>query len=183
LRFSGNSILSCRTWFRNTGGGEMPNDSLLIKMSNGIETILLDYRTYESSSSTWKNHEIYLSGSIEFTDDMHLIVETMDLDGSGHLVEAGFDKFMISADNLSLIPSEAPNLSIYPNPSSLGVLFFEANSDDVDLTISDLSGRLIETFILESGINSLNMSHLVAGSYIIELQSFNGKKTSLWVIE
>jgi len=183
LRFHTNPILNCRTWFRNTGGEGTPNDSLLLKLSNGIETILLDYRTYESSSSTWKNHEISLSGSIEFTDDMHLIVETMDLDGSGHLVEAGFDKFMISADNLSLIPSETPNLSIYPNPSSLGFLFFEANSDDVDLTISDLSGRLIETFILESGINSLNMSHLVAGSYIIELQSFNGKKTSLWVIE
>ena len=182
LRFHTNPILSCRTWFRNTGGEGTPNDSLLIKMSNGIETILLDYRTYESSSSIWKNHEIALSGSIDFTDDMHLIVETMDMDGSGHLVEAGFDKFMISADNLSLTSSEDLKLSIYPNPSSNGVLCFEASCND-GLTISDLSGKLIETFELKSGVNTLNLAHLLAGSYIVELHSSNSVKTSLWIRE
>lgn len=182
LRFYTNPILSCRTWFRNTGGEGTPNDSLLLKLSNGIETILLDYRTYESSSSTWKNHEISLSGSIEFTDDMHLIVETMDMDGSGHLVEAGFDNFIISVDNLSLTSSEDNKLSIYPNPSNLGLMFIEANCDDA-LTISDLSGKLIETFELKTGINTFNLAHLRAGSYIVELHSFNSVKTSLWIRE
>jgi len=183
LRFHSNPILSCRTWFRNTGGDGIPNDSLLLKLSNGIETILLDYRTYESSSSTWKNHEIALSGAIEFTNDMRLIVETMDLDGSGHLVEAGFDKFMISADNLSLNPSVDSKLVVYPNPSSLGVFYIEASSPGAELTISDLSGRLIEAFILKTGSNIFDMHHLVSGSYIIELQSFGVKKTSLWIRE
>lgn len=180
LRYYSNAVLSCRTWFRNTGGEGVPNDSLLLKLTNGIETVLLDYRTYQSSSSAWQNHEISLDGALEFTDEMRLIVETMDLDGSGHLVEAGFDKFRLSADNLGVEDGVFSKLSLFPNPSSSGVLKIDF-SQQSKLLVSDLCGKVVYSASLNSGINSIDLSFLVAGSYIVEVSIDGQSQTHLWI--
>ena len=180
LRFYNNPILNCRTWFRNTGGEGAPNDSLLIKMSNGIETVLLDYRTYESSSSTWMNHEIAFSGAFEFTDQMQIIVETMDMENSGHLVEAGFDKFMITADNLGLESNHNSIFDVYPNPSIDGVLSIDS-PQKAKVLISDLTGKLLFDASLFKGVNVIDLSHFVQGTYIIEFNSEELNKSTLWI--
>jgi len=180
LRFYDNPILNCRTWFRNTGGESTPNDSLLIKMSNGIETVLLDFRTYESSSSRWMNHEIAFAGDFEFTDQMQIIIETMDMENSGHLVEAGFDKFMITADNLGLESNQNLIFGVYPNPSDDGVLFIDS-PQEAKLLISDLTGKLLFDATVSKGANTIDLAHLTLGIYVIALESELLNKSALWV--
>ena len=74
LTYYENPIMTFNTWFQNIGD-ENSEDSLLVKLSNGIESVLIDYRTSESSNSEWLIHEVALGGLIELTSQMQIIVE------------------------------------------------------------------------------------------------------------
>jgi len=175
-----NPVLSCKTWFVNTGGNGTPNDSLLIKLTNGVETVLLDYRTVNTSASQWLSHEIALTGTIDLNNQMQLIVETMDGDNTGHLVEAGFDRFEILADNLSLTELDQ-SLDLFPNPSTDGVFYYSNPSSDSKLRITDLTGKLVYEAVAKNGLNIVNVPTLSAGTYIVELHSNLVRKSSLWI--
>ena len=173
------------TWFQNAGGqGSPPNDSLLVSLTNGQETILLLYRDAQSSSASWLNHQIEVSGSqIDFTTTMQLIVETMDYDNSGHLVEAGFDRFSIEGAALSVVDVERAHFSVYPNPSIDGVVNVESVEAEATLIISDVSGRVITSISLAKGINTLNLSSNSKGVYLMDLQSQGRNESLFWIRE
>ena len=180
LRFYDNPILNCRTWFRNTGGDNTPNDSLLIKMTNGIETVLLDYRNFETSSSTWVNHEIAFAETIELTNQMQIIIETMDMENSGHLVEAGFDKFMITTDNLSIEPNQNQIFDIYPNPSVDGEIHIDVRKQSTFL-VFNISGSLLFEKNVSKGLNNLDLGFLASGTYVTYLVGDLNCYSSLWI--
>mgnify|MGYP006142505053 FL=1 len=172
---------SYSTWFQNAGGqGSAPNDSLLILLNNGIETILLDFRVASTASANWQNTQVDVPTNFELTQNMQLLVATMDYDGTGHLVEAGFDKFSVSG-LLSTFEQTKEPLSVYPNPSFNGFLILNAMDNDSKLLISDVSGKLISTVELSKGENSNDLSYLAKGTYLIELRSSNESLTTLWI--
>jgi len=176
--------LSFSTWFQNAGGQGTPNDSLVIKLTNGTETILLDYRNAQSSSAIWEQHTIEVSASsLELTESMQLIVETMDYDGSGHLVEAGFDKFLVLESILSISEVNKSQLQVYPNPSSEGLIKLNSIQGNVILTVSDLSGKLTAQYMLLKGENTIDLSHLNQGTYLLKTQITDAIQTTLWIRE
>jgi len=182
--FSQSVSLSFSTWFQNTGGQGAPNDSLVVKLTNGTETILLDYRSAASSSAMWEQHIVEVStSSLELTQSMQLVVETMDYDDSGHLVEAGFDKFLVVESNLSISAVNKQTLQVYPNPSSDGFIKLNSIQENVLLTVSDLSGKLIAQYVLVKGENSLDFSQLNQGAYLLKTQIGDEFQTNLWIRE
>lgn len=89
-----NPEISYSWWFANLGGNGNPDDSLVISLSNGNIEEVLDVITSASTTlSQWVNatHTV----SIPTTANMQLKLYTADY-GSGHLVEAGFDKFQVN---------------------------------------------------------------------------------------
>ena len=60
---------------------------------------------------------------------------------------------------------------MYPNPSS-GMLNIKTNIKDAELSIVDLSGRLIQYQKLEKYHTSLDVKHIRDGFYIVRV--FNG---------
>ena len=177
-------VLSFSTWFQNSGGQGNPNDSLLIKLTNGSETILLDYRTAQTASANWESNSLSASTSdFNFTQNMQLIVETMDYDNSGHLVEAGFDKFLVIGTELLVSDISKFSLSIYPNPSIDGLLSIIVPENGSLFSIADISGKTIFQTILSKGENRLNFSHLSKGTYLVELNSHDGNQSILWIRE
>jgi choice-of-anchor B domain-containing protein len=176
--------LSFSTWFQNAGGQGTPNDSILIKLTNGSESILLDYRTVQTVSPNWENHLLSVSADeFDFTESMQLIVETMDHDNSGHLVEAGFDKFLISGTELSIADINKSAINIYPNPSNNGILNITIDNTESSFSISDITGKLIRQTKLHKGQNRLNLSDLSRGTYLIDLRSVSENQSILWIIE
>ena len=180
LRFYDNPILNFRTWFRNMGGESTPNDSLLIKITNGIETVLLDYRTYETSSTTWANHEISFAEALELTNQMQIIIETMDMENSGHLVEAGFDKFMITSDNLGIESNQNQIFDMYPNPSSDGFVYLDVH-DHSKILVHDVFGGLLFEKQVSKGLNKFDLSFLASGTYLVTLLGDINYSSSIWI--
>ena len=90
-------FLNYDIWFSNGGGSSNPNDSISVKITNGVFTTTLDIITGNSSNmGQWVSKSYDLSQYISLNNTMKVIVETADWDAlGGHLVEGGFDKFEI----------------------------------------------------------------------------------------
>ena len=94
-------FLNYNLWFNNYsppwGGGPSANDSISVKITNGVFTTTLETLTSNSPNlGEWNNRSFDLSQYISINNTMQIIIETADWDAlGGHWVEGGFDKFEI----------------------------------------------------------------------------------------
>lgn len=157
-------------WFFNGGGSGNPNDSLIISLTNGTQTLVLETVTANSpSNSSWVSKAFDLFGAIPFTSNMQLRVRTADA-APGHLVEAGFDHFrIVEMDAVGMkAEQDATKISVSPVPSNPGEpIHFTASGGGIhQIQIYDLTGRLV---VNHNGIPQSRVSiyqNLPAGSYL-----------------
>ncbi|HBG70247.1 MAG: hypothetical protein A2W93_13170 [Bacteroidetes bacterium GWF2_43_63] len=85
---------------------------------------------------------------------------------------------------LSVEETNAPRLSVYPNPTTdiLQVNGFN-DADHGLLTLMDLSGRTLSQTCFENGFTTLNVSKLPAGIYLLQLSGENVFETVRFVKE
>ena len=174
LTYYENPIVSFNTWFQNIGDENL-EDSLLVKLSNGIETVLIDYRTAESSASEWSIHEVSVSGLLELTTQMQIIVEAH----SQFNLEAGFDNLLITSDNMSVTSHNHSLVNVYPNPSVDGMMQLHVR-DHSTLLVYDISGGLLYEEYLSKGLNKLDLSFLATGTYLVTLVG-DVSSSSIWI--
>ena len=97
------SFFNYYRWFFNDGGAGFPNDTLHVKITNGTTTVTVESVDASSAgNSSWVFRSFKVSDYITPTATMQVIFETSDLPGSGHLVEAGVDKFEIINSDLTV---------------------------------------------------------------------------------
>ena len=100
-----NYFLNYNLWFNNDfpswGGGTPANDSITVKITNGVFTNTLETLTSNSPNlGQWNSKSFNLSQYISLNNSMQIIIETADWDAlGGHWVEGGFDKFEITIQN------------------------------------------------------------------------------------
>ena len=144
-------IVSFQTWFFNDGGsaGETPNDDLVISVTNGTETIMLDSIT--ESLGEWRpTSSFILSDLIEITDSMQIIFAAQDRPG-GHLVEAAVDAFLVTdgMPTATNSPFEAlASFQAFPNPFGETITLdfeFDSNFKTAQIRVFNLLGQLVET--------------------------------------
>lgn len=88
-------VLSYYRWFYNGGGSGNPDDSLIVSVTNGTQTVVLEKNNVSTAPlSQWLFRTYNLKSLIPLTSNMRLIVRTFD-SPTGHLVEGGFDLFRI----------------------------------------------------------------------------------------
>ena len=91
-------------FFRYAGGNGTPDDHTYIRISNGLTTVTLrDIIETTEPEAEWFADSIVVTNYITPTANMHLIVDAGDT-GSGHIVEAAFDRFIVSDLN-PIVPS------------------------------------------------------------------------------
>ena len=168
-------IVSFNTWFQNIGD-EDSEDSLLVKLSNGVETVLIDYRTAESSASEWLIHDVSVGGLLELTTQMQITVEAH----SQYNLEAGFDKFLIESATMNLVSKDLSFLNVYPNPSLDGVIQLDA-LDHSTLLVYDISGGLLFEKQVSKGLNKFDLSFLASGTYLVTLLGDINYSSSIWI--
>jgi choice-of-anchor B domain-containing protein len=106
LSGGGDPVLNYSRWFFNDGGSGSPNDSLIISLSNGSTTAVIEVVTALSAgNSSWQARSFRILDFLPLTATMQLRVRAADRPGTGHLVEAGFDGFSISG---TLAPGGCP---------------------------------------------------------------------------
>ncbi|MBN4051596.1 carboxypeptidase regulatory-like domain-containing protein, partial [bacterium AH-315-M05] len=91
--------ISYYRWFFNDGGSGIPNDTLKVRLTNGVSTVMIETVNEGSpNNSSWVYRSFRISDYITPTSTMQMTLETSDLSGSGHLVEAGVDKFQVTEE-------------------------------------------------------------------------------------
>jgi choice-of-anchor B domain-containing protein len=170
-------------WFYNGGGTGVVNDSLIIKLTNGIQTINLEVVTAnQGNMSAWVEKDFLITNAmIPLTNNMRLIAYAVDA-APGHLVEAGFDHFRVEPDSVNAIDVVESNITtkFYPNPLvNNKTVYFNSSKGNINtITITDLTGRIVDTFNLNASQGSINLSQTQAsGTYMLNVYQ-NGVKMS-----
>lgn len=164
--------VSYQYWFANGGGDQPLNDNLTIKISNGRETVVA--KTYEANGgASWVADSFLISDFVEITDSLQIIIETDDT-GSGHIVEAAFDNFLVYGRT---IPVSTENYgpsgftaSVFPNPTNESFqLTFEGRTlNQATLRVTDVAGRVVS----EQKVNGERVvfgQSLPTGAYFAEV--------------
>lgn len=162
------------TWYFNLHGANPdPNDTLNIMLSNGIETVRIEYRAHpDSLMASWQFSSIRVLDFIAPTQNMQLFVQISDFASSPNLVEAGFDYFSVSNSNtVNLEPQiKSTEISVYPNPSQ-GTFKIQGAFDSNLLNMFDIQCRQIPIEILG---NEVQIIEPQAGIYFLKVRnSFN----------
>jgi hypothetical protein len=176
-------------WFFNDGGMGTPNDSLNIYLTNGTQTVTIEtVQENTPGNSSWINKMFRIEDYIIPTATMRLIVRAADA-LSGHLVEAGFDKFQV-IDSLILtgVPAIAASneIVIYPNPNNGEFnIQYAISHTPAHIEIYNMLGeKVFETSASNSlGIEQVNMKNIVPGLYLCRITMGNKSISNYFVKE
>lgn len=144
-----NPVISYYRWFYNGGTvNGNPNDTMTIKLSNGISTVLLESMyPGTAGNGTWQWRTFSVPSGLAITANMQLIIEISDPPPVSNITEGGFDLFEVNETvGLHDLGSIASAITAYPNPFSNSIkIQLNSKKDGSILFISDVTGRLIET--------------------------------------
>jgi choice-of-anchor B domain-containing protein len=171
--------VSFQAYFINVQGSGTPNDSMIIRISNGTNTSVL--RFYNTTVYGWRAENFKISDYITPTANMRFEVETADR-SPGHVLEAAFDYFEVvdsaaatTAINTSI--TESDGIVVYPNPfdKNFSIDISSETLVDEPIQIFDLNGRLIHSQTIQRiGIHNIELKkELPAGFYMLKI----GKST------
>jgi len=108
------------------------------------------------------------------SNTMRFIIETEDLQGSGHVVEAGVDGFEIyegQPDNTNSIDKLTVNIKVYPNPFAENITIdYELESGNAILEIFNVVGQQMETKVLDDKKGLVQIgNNLNPGVYFVRI--------------
>lgn len=170
------AYISFERWFFNEGGQGTPNDSLVVEITNGTQTVQVDFANFNSpDQSQWAYREFQVSDYIPATAFMQMKVRAMDLP-TGHLVEGGFDNFLVwdsvEVINWGILEVGIDNsIQMYPVPFTNEInIVLEHDYQTVRIEVIELSsGKLIETLEVNA-VNAIKMNtDYAAGMYLIRV--------------
>jgi hypothetical protein len=165
-----------RWFFEQFSGNPLANDTLYIKINNGITVEIVDFITGPSpTNSSWVPASIRVSDFIIPTSNMHVIVEISDKPGTGNPLECGFDRFEITEGPTGLDETIADQIGVFPNPFQDVIrltLPVKTLGNTVELILSDITGKIIFQDIVTSEPEiSFDGSELTQGVYLLNIIS------------
>lgn len=168
--------LSFERWFFNAGGqGGTPNDSLVVDITNGTQTVRLDFADFNSPDmSSWAYREFRVTDFLPVTAIMQMKIRAMDVQG-GHISEGGFDNFFVwdsLPNNIGLVEISNDQLVlVYPVPFTNEInIVLDQVFESVHVEVLEMSsGKLIESKDF-TAVGSIKMNNVYAkGMYLIRV--------------
>lgn len=155
-------------WFFDFHGPFTPNDTLVIELSNGIETVVIDKQGSDPNLfHQWITIEKKISEFITPTATMQLFVYTSDFFITRNIVEAGFDNFYVYEEaELSTEDFENLKVKLYPNPAQ-NKLLVEGLSLGEEFFIRDAMGRLVFSGEVTQNVVEVNTENFDNGLYFL----------------
>ncbi len=146
-----------------------------VLLSNGTDTVVIDTIITEMFEGAWQIPvEIELSDKMEITNDMQVHFLVQDISDTDNVIKAALDKVLVIDAMPSAVTENARLLSlinIYPNPAD-DVLHISVTSDSITpdrLVLFNTVGQRVHTVAINSGVVTLDVSHLVRGMYWIQV--------------
>lgn len=149
-------------------GPEPENDTLLITLSNGITSVVIEKQgPNPTTEGMWVSKSIRVSDFLTPTVNMQLNVFTEDQELSPNVTEVGFDHFFVSGNDLTGLENinGSENIILYPNPT---VSSFELENVKIGepFTIYNHLGQLVKQNIYQG---SIEVSQLNSGLYVVQI--------------
>jgi choice-of-anchor B domain-containing protein len=159
------------TWFVNVGGNGTPDDALTLQIFNGDSTVTIEEITL--SDSVWTMRDYQLSDYIVPSAMMRFFIKTSDIQGSGHIVEAGIDDFEVyEGQPVSTSPIESMiSIKTYPNPFMESMqVEYKLTTSSATLQVYNLVGQLMESHLINNKNGSISIgNNLESGVYVIRI--------------
>ncbi|MFL5762709.1 MAG: choice-of-anchor B family protein [Bacteroidia bacterium] len=176
--------LNYSRWFYNGGGSGSPNDSLNVFLSNGLTTVLVESSIVSTPGfSTWIPRSYKVSDYIAPTANMKVFVRTGDNALSGHIVEAGFDRFAITEGPNGIAENKLNgSLKVFPNPfadeASISYELNEKLTGDACILLTDVTGKIAAKYKLGQQAGTVSIDPALAnGIYFVKIM--NGSEQSM----
>jgi hypothetical protein len=186
-----NPYLDYSRWFYNGAGSGAPNDSLSVFLSNGTTTNMVEFVLATTpGNSTWVHRTFKISDYITPSATMQLKVRTAD-NNPGHIVEAGFDKFLIREGATGIAEIDLENkglLIVYPNPftdeTTISYQLKNKLATGASIKITDITGRVLNVIALTQAKGTFVFnSSIVAGIYFVKAINGDEKIEPLKIIK
>lgn len=162
--------LTIRKWYN----GILTNDS--------IDFYLADFRSSNNSEdyivTNWRWVDLTSLGNV---DSLQFMLTSSDTGEFGINTPLFFciDNFTTTDHGVSVNENSNSQMNIYPNPAT-NVLNINTSSEElVQISIIDITGRIVDQQTITGGFGSLNISNLPQGVYQLKLQgnSINTNQT------
>lgn len=171
----GNPYISFERWFFNGGGNSTPNDSLVVTLSNGTTTLKIDFATLnDPNTSSWAAKDIRVEDYMSKTAFMQVKVRAMDIP-DGHIVEGGYDNFVVrdsSGVGLDQLANNA-QIYIYPVPfqNELTVAVGDAKAyQTIHIEVIDVaSGRIVDAKDFDNSGEYVLTTDYAKGVYLVRV--------------
>lgn len=167
-------------WFANDGGSGSPNDSLVLRLSNGTTTVTLI--NIDIMFNNWKEDMYNVTDFLTPTSTMTFSAICSD-QPSGHLSEGAIDGFQVVDDAGTNVdkPLTAATfrMEAYPSPmtgEALNVSVVSGRDELVSMRMVDLNGKIIQSgqINIKKGENSFElngMNKLSDGIYFLTIEA------------
>ncbi len=164
-------------WFVNTGGNNMPNDTLQVWLTDGNTDVLIN--EYTGDTDSWRPRDsIFVMDYFSDLSDIRVLFVANDEASSGHIVEAGIDAFLVVDTETSSNEDVLAEVSwkVLPNPSSSDFFIVLPNDQWAGALyqVFDELGRLIESGVFQSS-KSIG-GNWMPGMHLLKMT--NGEMTS-----
>lgn len=143
------------------------DDSLKIILSNGTESILIDYvAPPQSKVMEWVTKSIPVFGLIPINSTMQLFVKTSDEDPNINITEAAFDYFYVT--NYSTENNTITETKIFPNPFN-EIIYIQNAKIEEKIQLFDQNGRIIYEGKVKEIEEKISLVSINEGTYFLKI--------------
>ncbi len=129
--------------------------------------------TWSDGNFDWVNSDVDLSAYLN--QKIYLAFKYTSTDAASSTWEVD-NLFVFGVKTTGIDENSANNIKIYPNPAS-GYVNFVSNENGM-VTILDVTGKVVYSNSVNSGNNTIDISGLTSGIYLINTVLNDGTKTS-----
>lgn len=166
-----NPFVNYVRYFFNFYGPNLVNDTLIVYLSNGTQTLKIDEVGPNISNTEWQVVSKRVLDYLSPSSNMQLIVKVGDDFANGNITEGGFDFFTVTNYSILELDEEKTMFAYYPNPVS-DFLSIETDSE-TSIHVFAINGSKVATYELLEGKHSIDISAFEAGVYFLK----NGTST------
>lgn len=184
--------LSFDYWFYNAISNNAANDSLVVRLNNGITSVILDViSTNLDNVQTWTPADTFdLADLIEITDDMHISFTVSDRATTPNVVEAGIDHFRVwesLPDNRFAVDDDQVKMRIFPNPFNNSFTFdyrIDKTFDKASLIILNVLGQQVQEISLSGSLGRIQVqTDLAPGVYFVSILTDDDLSKAISVVK
>lgn len=170
-------ILSYDTWWFTVGSNNLPNDTLRVWITNGMDTAMLEEYGKERRMQEWQDiSDFDLMEFIEITDNMRLLLTVADSADTPNVVEAALDNFLITEGDVmspTTQEEEQSNLQVFPNPFASTFFVKYDLPDDVgemQMVVTNALGQQVEMVSINENRGAVRLGNgYPNGTYFVYL--------------